>query len=82
MLRAQKRDALQKHLSDQGIESRTFYPEPLHLMPALEGFGWKRGQFPVAERACTEVMSLPVHGHLSDADRERVAAAVRGFFGA
>jgi len=80
VVRAERRDELSAHLGGQGIETRSFYPEPLHLMPAMEGFGFRQGQFPVAERACLEVLSLPVHGHLSAADRERVASAVRDFF--
>jgi len=81
-IRASKRDALVAHLTEANIESRVFYPEALHLTPALASLGYREGQFPVAEQACREVMSLPVQPHLPDGGRERVVAAVRSFYGA
>jgi len=80
-IRAQRRDDLVRHLGDAGIESRIFYPEPLHLMPALAALGCREGQFPVAEQACREVLSLPVQPHLAPGAIERVAQAVRSFYG-
>lgn len=80
VIRAQRRDQLRDALSGQGIESRVFYPEPLHLQPALSDLGLKRGQFPIAERAAHEVLSLPVHPHLSAGDLERVVEAIKGFY--
>jgi len=80
-VRAQRRDELARHLTDAGIESRIFYPEPLHLAPALASLGCKEGQFPVAEQACREVISLPVQPHLPAGAVERVAEAVRTFYG-
>lgn len=81
-VRAQGRDELVRHLTDAGIESRVFYPEALHLTPALAGLGCREGQFPVAEQTCREVMSLPVQPHLPEGALERVVEAVRSFYGA
>jgi len=81
-IRARRRDDLRAHLQEHGIETRVFYPEPLHLQPALEELGFREGQFPVAEKASREVLSLPVHAHLRPGDRERVVDAIRSFFGA
>ena len=81
-VRAQRRDDLVQHLADAGIESRVFYPEALHLTPALAELGCREGQFPVAEQACREVMSLPVQPHLPQGACERVVEAVRSFYGA
>ena len=81
-LRAQRRDELVAHLKERGIHTRVFYPESLHGMPALRDLGFKPGQFPVSEAACLEVVSVPVHAHLSEADRDRVVTAVRDFYGA
>ena len=81
-VRAQRRDELAAHLAEQGIETRVFYPEPLHLAPALAELGCKAGQFPVAEQAAREVLSLPVHPHLEPGDRERVVAEIRSYYGA
>ena len=80
VIRAENRDGLRDHLADLGIETRIFYPEPLHLQPALFGLGFREGQFPVAEQACREVLSLPIHAHLRSSDRERVTDAVRSFY--
>ncbi|MHC4938618.1 MAG: DegT/DnrJ/EryC1/StrS family aminotransferase [Planctomycetota bacterium] len=78
--RAERRDALVAHLQESGIHTRVFYPEPLHLAPALAELGCKEGQFPEAERASREVLSLPVHPHLSEDDRERVVEQIRVFY--
>lgn len=81
VVRAARRDGLKAHLAAQGIDSNVFYPQPLHLQPALKDLGFKPGQFPVAEQAAREVLAIPVHAHLSDADRQRVTSAVRSFYG-
>jgi len=80
--RAARRDELVAHLQENGIQTRVFYPEPLHLAPALAELGGREGQFPVAEQAAREVLSLPVHPHLDVADRERVVDQIRAFYGA
>jgi len=80
-IRAQRRDELAAHLAENGVETRIFYPEPLHLAPALAELGCKQRQFPEAERAAREVLSLPVHPHLEPGDREKVVEEIRAFFG-
>jgi len=80
VLRAEQRDALKDHLARAGIESRVFYPEPLHLQPALRSLGLPRGAFPEAERAAAEALSIPVHSWLSEGEREKVATAVVEFY--
>jgi dTDP-4-amino-4,6-dideoxygalactose transaminase len=82
VVRAERRDELREHLGSRQIETRVFYPQPLHVQPALADLGLKEGAFPEAERACREVLALPVHAHLAAADRERVVNEIRAFFGA
>ena len=82
VVRAQRRDALMRHLAERGVESRVFYPLPLHLQPALAHRGYRAGQFPVAEQAAREALSLPVHPALDASQREQVVEAVRSFYGA
>jgi dTDP-4-amino-4,6-dideoxygalactose transaminase len=48
----------------------------VHLQPAFAELGHQRGDFPAAERAADEVLSLPMYAELSLADQERVASAV------
>jgi UDP-N-acetyl-3-dehydro-alpha-D-glucosamine 3-aminotranferase len=71
-----QRDRVQKNLAAQGIASTIYYPVPLHLQPMFAGLGYKSGEFPHAERAAGEVLSLPVYPELSSAQIERVAKAL------
>ncbi|MHC4134166.1 MAG: DegT/DnrJ/EryC1/StrS family aminotransferase [Planctomycetota bacterium] len=82
VVRAKRRDGLREHLGSRQIETRVFYPQPLHVQPALADLGLKEGAFPEAERACREVLALPVHAHLAASDRERVVNEIRAFYGA
>jgi dTDP-4-amino-4,6-dideoxygalactose transaminase len=75
-----RRDALKAFLAAQGIASGVFYPQALHLAPAYAALGNRAGDFPEAERACAEVLSLPVFPELAAQARDRVATAVRTFF--
>jgi dTDP-4-amino-4,6-dideoxygalactose transaminase len=77
-----KRDRLQKHLSDNGIGSGIFYPKPLHLQDCFRDLGYKEGDFPAAERACREVLSLPIYPELSREQIEFVGETVLKFYGA
>ena len=65
-VRSARRDALRLHLEARGIASAIHYPHPLHLQPAYERLGLKKGSFPIAERAAAEVLCLPI---LSGAER-------------
>jgi dTDP-4-amino-4,6-dideoxygalactose transaminase len=80
-IRCERRDALREHLAARGVETGIHYPVPLHLQPAYAFLGYRAGDFPVSERACATVLSLPLHGGLSDADADFVAGSVREFFG-
>ena len=80
-IRVPRRDALQAHLKARGIGSNVYYPLPMHLQPCFAYLGCKEGQFPEAERAAQEVLSLPVYPELTTAQLDEVIAAVRGFYG-
>jgi dTDP-4-amino-4,6-dideoxygalactose transaminase len=70
------RDALQAALADEGIHAAVHYPRPAHLQAALGELGYGPGDFPEAERLAREVLCLPVHPFLADADVDRIAEAV------
>jgi dTDP-4-amino-4,6-dideoxygalactose transaminase len=80
-VRAQRRDALQAHLKERGIGSAIYYPLPLHLQPCFAYLGYTQGQCPEAERAASEVLSLPVFPELTAAQRDAVVTTVRAFYG-
>ncbi|HOI10649.1 MAG TPA: DegT/DnrJ/EryC1/StrS family aminotransferase, partial [Myxococcota bacterium] len=75
-----RRDALRAHLAGRGIGTEVYYPEPLHLQPCFAGLGLRAGAFPHAERACAEVLSIPVFPELAEAQIDEVADAIRGFW--
>lgn len=80
VVRTPQREALRSHLAAAGIDTGVHYPVPIHRQPAwLRTFGETR-PLPQAERAATEMLSLPVHADLTDAEAEYVADAVTGFF--
>ncbi len=74
-----KRDELQKYLAERGIGSGVFYPQPLHLQDCFKDLGYKAGDFPVAERLCREVLSIPVYAEMTGRQREYVAKMVVEF---
>jgi dTDP-4-amino-4,6-dideoxygalactose transaminase len=71
-----RRDALRDHLKAQGIGCAIYYLRPIHFEPVMEPYGYGPGDFPVAERAASEVLSLPIWPGLPEAWRERVADEV------
>jgi dTDP-4-amino-4,6-dideoxygalactose transaminase len=76
------RDKLQAHLSEKGIQSLIYYGRCLHLHPAAEKLGYKRGDFPVAETQADRVLALPHHQYLSEDQISYVAETVNAFYGA
>ena len=77
VVRSADRDALQAHLRASGIETLIHYPVPLPSQPAFAGIA--RGECPVAARVAGEILSLPLHARLTDADVARVSAVIGAF---
>jgi dTDP-4-amino-4,6-dideoxygalactose transaminase len=75
-IRTPQRQALQDGLNARGIQSGIHYPFPVHLLPAFAELGYKAGQFPHAEKAAAEVLSLPMFPELTSAQSQEVASAV------
>lgn len=82
VLRSPDRDALQRHLTDQGVQTGLHYPTPLNRQPALAAWVADPDSYPQADRWGAECLSLPVYAGMPDAAVDRVIGAVRGFFGA
>jgi dTDP-4-amino-4,6-dideoxygalactose transaminase len=72
-----RREALQAHLQQRGIETLVHYPIPIPRQPALADQSPRA--CPVADRVCASLCSLPLHPQLPDDEVDRVAAAVRAF---
>lgn len=80
VIRTKRRPALRAHLTALGIATGIHYPKPLHLMPAFAEAGLRRGDLPHAERACREILSLPLWPRMPDAMVLQTAEAVTKFF--
>ena len=78
-IRVEERDKLQRLLTEKKIGSSVYYPVPLHLQPLYASLGYKAGDFPHAEHAAQEVLSLPMYPELKSAQLARVAEAVTEF---
>ena len=76
VVRVPDRERLQKDLPAAGIGTGIHYPIPLHLAQAYEALGFRRGDFPVAEQAASQVLSLPMFPGLSLEQQERVVTSV------
>lgn len=76
-----KRDNLKQFLEGQGIGTAVYYPLPLHLQPCFSFLGYKKGDFPAAEKASKEVLSLPVYPELRKEEREHIIDKIWEFFG-
>jgi dTDP-4-amino-4,6-dideoxygalactose transaminase len=76
----EKRDALKAHLAEREIGSSIFYHLSLHLQEAYRYLGYNAGDMPVSERVTSEVLSLPIHSHLSREQVEFAAESVVEFF--
>ncbi len=71
-IRHAKRDLFKDALTTLGVTSAIYYPIPIHLQKAFEYLNYKKGDFPIAERAASEVLSLPIGSHLSNHEIETV----------
>jgi dTDP-4-amino-4,6-dideoxygalactose transaminase len=72
-----ERDRVRKELEARGVQTGLHYPIPLHLQRAYAHLGYKRGDFPVAERIGEECLSLPLFPELTAEQQGRVAEAMR-----
>jgi perosamine synthetase len=75
-----RRDALRAHLLQQGIGSEVYYPVPIHLQESYTQQFGKQASFTKVEQASQEVLSLPVHPALTQAELEIIVQAVNDFF--
>jgi dTDP-4-amino-4,6-dideoxygalactose transaminase len=76
VVRTPHRDQVLAKLNAAGVGAGIHYPTPIHLTPAYAHLGLGPGSFPVAEQAAAEILSLPLHPHLTFEQQEYVAAAV------
>jgi dTDP-4-amino-4,6-dideoxygalactose transaminase len=80
VIRTEQRDRLLRHLQAKGVDAVVRYPVPVHLQAAFSDYGWRQGQFPVAEALARELLCLPIRPNLAITEVEYVSACVRSFF--
>jgi dTDP-4-amino-4,6-dideoxygalactose transaminase len=74
-----RRDALSQHLTDNGVPCIIYYPRPLHLQKVYADYGWKAGDYPVAEAVSQRILPLPMYPELTDEQVDYVVSVVRKF---
>lgn len=80
VIRSKERDHLQHTLKEAGVGSAIYYPKALHLQPCFSHLGYREGDLPESEKACTEVLALPNFPGITAEESGRVADAVRSAF--
>jgi dTDP-4-amino-4,6-dideoxygalactose transaminase len=80
LVRAARRDALVEFLRARGVDAKVHYPVPLHLQPAARDLGYRRGDFPMAERYADEIVTLPAHQHIAEDQVDYTIRQIREFY--
>lgn len=75
-----KREALQKHLEENGVPSMIYYPVPLYKQEAFKQFVQSDFELPVTEKLCADVLSLPIHTEMNDELLSYITGQVKAFF--
>lgn len=75
-----KRDELQQYLIKHGIDTLIHYPVPPHLQKAYVDLGYKKGDFPIAEKIAEQCLSIPLYPGMKDDDIIYVANYIKKFF--
>lgn len=78
-IRIPDRDKVAEHLKAQGIPTAVYYPKCLHEQPVFAKLGYAWGDLPVSEKAAGEVLSLPMHPFLSEAEQDKVIHAIQNY---
>lgn len=74
------REEFKAFLADNGVPSMVYYPVPLHLQEAYQGYGYHEGEFPVAESLCKKVISLPIHTEMRPEEQQYIIDTIERFF--
>ncbi len=77
---APNRDGMREFLKERGVGTEIYYPVPLHLQECLGSLGFKEGDYPQAERACRELVALPIYPELRQDQQEYVVKTIGEFF--
>ena len=79
VIRSKKRDKLQEYLKSKGIGTLIHYPLPIHLQEAYKHLGYKKGDFPIAEKIANEILSLPMWVGLKKEGIEDISIIIKNY---
>jgi dTDP-4-amino-4,6-dideoxygalactose transaminase len=80
MIGAPNRDGLREYLKTKGIGTEVYYPLPLHLQDCLRFLGYREGDLPEAERACRDLLAIPIYPELSEQQQEFVVHSIYEYY--
>jgi len=75
-----ERDKLRSYLKENSIGTEVYYPLPLHLQECFSELGYKKGSFPVSEKAAAIVLSLPIYPELTPSQQDYIVEKINTFF--
>lgn len=79
VIKAEKRDGLEKYLEEKGVQTGKHYPVPIHLQPCFSHLGYKKGDFPVSESLSESILSLPMFPSLREEEISYVSGCIKKF---
>ncbi|MCH6199257.1 DegT/DnrJ/EryC1/StrS family aminotransferase [Aquiflexum sp. LQ15W] len=74
------REEFSKHLASFGIPTMIYYPVPTHLQLAYQNYGYREGDFPISEKLCKEVISLPMHTEMESEQLDLIIDSINSYF--
>lgn len=80
VIRAKNRDELKAYLTENGVGCEVYYPLCFHQQNCFSYLGYKKGDFPVAEKAASEVLAIPVYPELTEEQQEYVVSTISKFY--
>ena len=80
VIQVNKRKELQKYLLSKGVMTSIHYPVPIHLQPASKHLGYKKGDFPIAEKQSNRILSIPINQYLSENKIIKISHLINKFF--
>ncbi|HEY5565140.1 MAG TPA: DegT/DnrJ/EryC1/StrS family aminotransferase [Rhodothermia bacterium] len=80
VIQTDRRDDLKDYLDRRSIQARIHYPTPIHLLDAAKQLGYRKGDFPNAERQAGRILTIPLYPELTDLQVGHVIESIRSFF--
>ncbi len=79
MIQVPQRKELYDYLRENNIFAQVHYI-PVHTMPYYRQFGWKKGDFPMAEKYYDECLSIPMYPSMTEVEQQYVISRIKSFY--